>query len=80
MESPCCSCKLTHAVRWPKVNDLSSKKNRYKVDINASENHLTGPAAHCLSWDSGPSKSLAACRSLAVHCLSLAAHCLWQCL
>ena len=25
-----------------KVNDLSSKKNRYKVDINASENHLTG--------------------------------------
>lgn len=29
-----------------KVNDLSSKKNRYKVDINASENHLTGVVVH----------------------------------
>jgi hypothetical protein len=29
-----------------KVNDLTSKKNRYKVDINASENHLTGAVVH----------------------------------
>ena len=29
-----------------KVGDLSSKKNRYKVDINAAELHLTGCVVH----------------------------------
>ena len=29
-----------------KVNDLSSKKNRYKVDIHASQYHLTGVVVH----------------------------------
>lgn len=29
-----------------KVKDLSSKKNRYKVDINATENHLSGVVVH----------------------------------
>merc|ERR1712166_863706 len=37
--------KQTHVAVF-KVNDLSSRKNRYKVDVSASENNFTGCVIH----------------------------------